>query len=158
MPIVSCKICGKKFYAKPNWLKRGWGKYCSRKCQYKGQLKGKFVYCDQCGKKIWRPPAQLKHSKSGKFFCSKSCQTLWRNKVYSGPNHPFWTGGESTYRKVLIENKVSPICARCGERDQRVLTAHHKDGNRKNNKIKNLMWLCFNCHHLVHRHDESLNK
>lgn len=116
-----------------------------------------LVRAPGCGKKIWRAPKDLKHSKSGKFFCSKSHQTLWRNKVYSGPNHPLWTGGESTYRKTLIENGISPICARCGEKDQRVLTVHHKDGNRKNNTIKNLVWLCLNCHHLVQRHNESIN-
>lgn len=151
IPNVKCKICGKKFYAKPNWLKRGWGKYCSRKCQFKAQLKGKFVYCDICGKKIWREPKHLTHSKSGKFFCSKSHQTLWRNKFYSGPNHPFWTGGEDTYRRVLLEAKVPLKCSQCGYSDKRVLVAHHKDENRKNNKLKNLEWFCRNCHYLIHK-------
>ena len=151
MPEVSCKICGKRFYAKPSWLILGHGKYCSKKCQFLAQKKGKFVFCDICGKRIWRAPRCLKGSKSGKFFCSKSCQTLWRNKVYSGSNHPLWNGGEDTYRKILIKTKKPLICRRCKYSDKRVLVAHHKDKNRKNNKIKNLEWLCRNCHYLIHK-------
>ena len=150
MPIVSCKICGKKFYAKPNWLEKGWGKYCSRQCQFKSQRKGKFVYCYQCGRKIWRWPCALEHSKSGNFFCSKSCQAIWRNKIYSGPNHPLWTGGYKKYRDILLRSEVPLVCSKCGCKDKRVLVAHHKDGNRRNKNLKNLEWLCRNCHYLIH--------
>jgi hypothetical protein len=151
MPLIRCKICGKEFYAKPSWLKRGWGKYCSSKCQYKAQLKGKFVYCDICGKKIWRKPLQLKRSKSRKFFCSKSCQTLWRNREFKGPRHGNWKGGENIdHKKFLIQNGIKPICKLCGCKDERVLAVHHLDRDKKHNNIKNLAWLCHNCHHLVH--------
>jgi hypothetical protein len=147
---AKCSICGKEFYVKPSHLKRGWGKYCSKKCQNKGQIKGKFLYCNQCGKKIWRTPRDLKHSKSGKIFCSKSCQTLWRNRLYSGSNHPFWTGGLDKYRRVLLEAKIPLICNKCGYNNEQVLVAHHKDRNRKNKSLKNLEWLCRNCHYLIH--------
>lgn len=157
MPQGKCKICHKKFYVKPSHLERGWGKYCSKKCQSKAQLKGKYINCASCMKKIWRTPADFRKSKSKDFFCSKSCQTIWRNKIYSGPKHSNWAGGESTYRKTLIENGIPQICFRCGGKDQRVLTVHHKNKDRKNNKIKNLIWLCLNCHYLVHRYNESIN-
>lgn len=150
MLLVRCKICKEEFYAKPSWLKRGWGKYCSAKCQHRAQLKGRFVYCEICKKKIWRAPRDFKHSKSGKFFCSKSCQTLWRNKFFSGPNHPFWKGGERLYRKILFKAGLRPACSRCGYSNEKVLVVHHKDENRKNKNIKNLEWLCRNCHYLVH--------
>jgi len=157
MPIVKCKICQKKFYAKPNWLKRGWGKYCSPECQHKAQLRGKFVYCEICGKKIWRMPRQLIHSKSRKFFCNKSCQTLWRNRFYSGPNHPFWKGGHhQQYRKFLLNSNMAQRCKMCGNNDRRLLVVHHKDEKRNNNKVQNLVWLCLNCHHLVHYYQEKV--
>ena len=156
MPIRKCKICGREFYVKPSRLKRGEGKFCSKKCQFEGQKKGKFVNCEVCGKKIWKRLHELKHSKSGKFFCSKSCQTKWRNKIFSGPKHPFWEGGIRVYRKILIENGIKPVCARYGLKDERVLTVHHLDRNRKNNSVKNLVWLCLNCHYLVHRYNESV--
>jgi len=152
-----CKVCGKNFYVKPYFLKRGWGKYCSKKCQFQGQKNGEFVKCFSCGKKTWRTPKDFANSKSGKFFCSKRCQTLWRNKVYSGPNHPLWAGGITIYRKILLENGTKMVCEKCGEEDERLITVHHINGNRRNNDVKNLVWLCLNCHHLVHRHNERIN-
>ena len=159
MPIVSCKICRKKFYAKPSHIKKGWGKFCSAKCQYKSYLKGKFVNCNICGKEIWRKPLQLKRSKSKKFFCSKSCQTLWRNREFSGFRHPNWKGGLNIeHKNILIRNRIKPICKRCGYKDERVLAVHHLDKNKKHNNVRNLVWLCHNCHHLVHYYQIKIPK
>lgn len=157
MPFVSCKICKKSFYAKPNHLRRGWGIFCSAKCQYKSYLKGKLVNCEICGKKVWRQPSKIEHSKSKKFFCSKSHQTLWRNHFFSGERHPNWKNGENIkHQEFLLQSGVKPICKLCRCNDFRVLAVHHIDQNRRNNKIDNLTWLCFNCHHLVHIHKVSL--
>ncbi len=154
MPYRNCKICGKKFLAKPSWLKNGWGIYCSSECQYLGQRKGKFVKCAICGKEIWRKPLQLKRSKSNQYFCSKSCQTLWRNRIFKGINHPNWKNGENVeYRKILIDSNIKPICKLCGYSDIRALEVHHLDKIRSHNTVDNLVWLCRNCHHLVHCHN-----
>jgi len=119
---VSTTVC-LTFYCS-FFLKRGWGKYSSRKCQFKTQLKGRFVYCNQCGKKIWREPKHLKRSKSGEFFSNKSDQTLWRNKVYSGPNHPFWKGGTRVYRnkykEILLKAGIPSLCSQCGYNNEAV--------------------------------------
>lgn len=153
MPLVKCKICKSEFYAKPNWLKIGYGKYCSRKCHHESQKNGRIVKCFICGKDTYRANKDLLKSKSKKYFCSKSCQTIWRNTiVFIGSNHSNWRGGESTYRNILIRNKISKSCKLCMIKDGRVLTAHHIDSNRKNNELNNLVWLCHNCHYLVH-HD-----
>jgi len=150
MPQVKCKICDKEFYVKPSHQKLGYGKYCSRNCQRKGQVKGKYVLCEFCGKEIWRIPRDIKRSKSNKFFCSKSCQTKWRNKLFSGNKHANWKGGEYTYHRIMREHNIRAICSRCGIDDKKVLVIHHKDHNRKNNNIDNLVWLCRNCHYLTH--------
>lgn len=155
MPIVSCKICGKNFYTKPNWLKKGWGKYCSRECQFKAQRKGNFVSCHRCGKKIWRQPRYLIRSEI--FFCTKLCMMKWRNKLQRGPDHPNWTGGKyMNHSALLIGTGIEPSCKRCNRRDRRVLLVHHTDGDRCNNDISNLVFLCYNCHYLIHNYNESL--
>lgn len=156
MPQVRCKICRKEFYAKPNHLKLGWGKYCSNKCRSRGSRKGKYVICEICGKEAWKMPKDLRGSKSGKFFCGKSCQTKWRNVKYSGPNHPLWRGGEFTYYRIMKESKIPSKCKLCGQEDKRALIIHHKDCNRKNYNINNLAWLCRNCHYLVHNYGEKI--
>lgn len=156
MPYNKCKICSQEFYIKPSHLKLGYGKYCSIKCRGESQKKGKYVNCDICGEKVWKMPKDLKSSKSGKFFCSKSCQTKWRNKYYSGDKHRLWQGGVYVYRDVMIKSNIDQICKKCGIDDLRVLVVHHKDRNRKNNHLNNLVWLCRNCHSLIHNHDEKI--
>ena len=159
MPIVKCKICKKEFYAKPNWLKRGWGKFCSSKCQHEAQRKGEFVRCEICEKEIWRMPQKLKHSKSGKYFCCKAHQTLWRNRIFSGEKHWNWKNGENVkYKSILLKNKVKEVCKVCKCDDTRILAVHHLDNNHKNNSLENLVFLCHNCHHLVHFHKIKIPK
>lgn len=158
MGFVKCRICVKQFYVKPSHRERGWGKFCSIKCRTKSQLKGKNVNCFSCAKQIYRTPKDLRSSKSGKFFCSKSCQTIWRNRIlFSGENHSNWKYGKSVYRRILIDASQNKFCNLCRILDMRILVVHHKDHNRENNKVDNLMWLCLNCHFLVH-HDEALER
>lgn len=159
MPIIKCRICNKLFYARPSHIKRGDCKYCSNQCAYKGRLKGKFVKCAICGKSIWRTPRHFNHSKSNKFFCDKSCQTLWRNSVmYIGSNHPNWKGGVYAYKDILIRKGIRRICRRCSVRDSRILTVHHIDLNHNNNGSGNLTWLCYNCHFLIHKDKQEREK
>ena len=157
MPIVKCKLCLKKFYGKPYFLKIGEAKYCSPACQYEGRKNGKNIPCYICGKESYKQLKKLKKSKSGKFFCSKSCQTVWRNQEFIGIKHHNWKTGLFAYRSILTRNKIPKFCNLCKTKDIRVLATHHIDRNRENNKVSNLAWLCHNCHFLVHHHKaESL--
>lgn len=152
MPIVICKKCKNEFKAKPSWIKYGHGIYCSTHCQYEGRKNGKVIKCFICDKESYKQKKALDKSKSGKFFCSKSCQTKWRNQEFVGIKHANWKNGLSAYRSVLTRNKIIPVCVLCGGKDKRVLAVHHIDKDRKNNNVANLAWLCHNCHFLVH-HD-----
>lgn len=152
MPYVACRICGSAFHAKPSWLAVGWGKYCSPVCQYQGRKTGRTVPCYICGKKTYKPKQKLTRSKSGKYFCSKSCQTRWRNSVFVGPKHANWKDGKNTYRTILNRMGIPKICRRCATADSRILAGHHIDRNPRNNSPKNLAWLCHNCHFLVHHY------
>lgn len=150
MPKNKCKICGTAFYVKPSHAKLGYGKYCSKKCAGQGLRRGENVACHTCGAKTWKMHKDIARSKSNKFFCNKSCQAKWRNKEFSGINHPNWCGGEFTYYRVMRENNIKPVCRDCGYENKKALVIHHKDQNRRNNDISNLTWLCRNCHYLVH--------
>lgn len=152
MPYLPCKICKNKFYAKPRHIKIGWGKYCSTKCQYEGQHNGKFFQCGTCNKKVYRTPKAIKNSRSGRFFCNKSCFAIWKNAhLFFGEDHVNWKHGKHAYHNVMKRNNRPPICTDCGIKDKRVLIVHHIDRNRLNNKIDNLKWLCRNCHYIEHK-------
>ena len=161
MPDVICKVCKTGFYAKPSWLKNGWGQYCSNKCKQEGQKTGRVVSCFICGKQAYKSGKDLKKSKSKKYFCNKSCQTIWRNSVaFVGSKHPNWKGGHSSesYRRILRRAGKKEACSLCATKDKRILAAHHIDHNHKNNRPKNLTWLCHNCHFLVHHFKDQRSK
>ena len=154
----TCKKCKKKFLTKAFYVKRGQGIYCSRPCHFLDARERILKHCDTCGAETFKKPTQIRRSKSGKYFCNKSCQTIWRNAYFHGEGHPNYKEGLYSYRSVLDRNKVVAICRRCKTTDKRVLAVHHIDQNRKNNKVTNLAWLCHNCHHLIHRYPEERKK
>ena len=146
-----CLVCGDDVFVKNYHEKKGWGKYCSKACQAKDQIKGKWLECDNCGKQVYRTPKDFKRSKSGKFFCSVNCHCSWENKnSRCGEKAPNWTSGQTAYRALLKRHGAPEACAACSIEDKRVLVVHHRDSNRKNNKPENLQWLCRNCHCLAH--------
>jgi hypothetical protein len=155
MPRLPCIVCSTLFYAKPSHISKGWGKFCSKECQYESQKTGKFVACFRCGTSTYRNKNSLSRSDSGNFFCTKSCQTIWRNQQYRQEKHANWVDGKSSYRAVLLRENRPLICTKCSTNDKRVLAVHHLDRNRANNTPENLVWLCHNCHFLVHNFKEE---
>ena len=155
MPRLNCRVCDKDFYVKPSHLARGWGKYCSKTCNYKARKTGAVFSCFTCSKEVYKSLTDQAKSESGRHFCGKSCQTVWRNSfLYAGKNHANWKSGEASYRSILLRSGTPLVCTKCQSLDKRVLAVHHKDRNRKNNAVSNLIWLCHNCHFLVH-HDQN---
>lgn len=154
MPYRNCELCSTEFYVKPSHLKLGWGKYCSNNCYHEAARTGDLFKCNVCKKETYKSKKEQRRSKSGKYFCSKSCQTAWRNSNYSGSGHSNWKNGKGSYRVSLLRSQRKQICEKCKTDDTRILAVHHKDKNRDNNVLSNLIWLCHNCHYLVH-HDRK---
>lgn len=68
---------------------KGQKTYCSNECRKLGQFKGEICKCGYCGKEIYKPRAEIKKSKSGFMFCSKSCSCSYNNTaIRSGKNNP----------------------------------------------------------------------
>lgn len=53
-------------------------------------------------------------------------------------------GKKNSYREYKKK-----YCEKCGKKEK--LIVHHIDGNRNNNKIKNLMTICESCHKIEHK-------
>jgi len=154
MPMVMCRLCTKEFYAKPSWLKDGNGKYCSRICSGLSHRKGRKVECTICKAEVYKSLKSIKGSQSGKLFCSKKCSLLWHNSYFIREKHGNWKTGEFSYKRHVLRSGVKAYCRLCGKNDYRILLIHHLDKNRKNNALRNLTWLCHNCHFLAHRYKE----
>lgn len=107
------------------------------------------VNCLICNKEINRHPSQIKRSKCGKIYCSRSCANSENNKLRKGNKNPNFKTGISIYRKTKLEVEDNK-CFDCSNGDYRVLEVHHIDGNRKNNNLDNLVILCANCHLIRH--------
>ncbi len=103
--------------------------------------------CNNCGKDFEKPQSYFKN-KSGLYYCSKSCAVTKNNCLRLGERHPNWKGGFRSYRRFGLKNK----CESCGEGKYWLLLVHHKDKDRNNNSLENLITLCYNCHaeqHLI---------
>jgi hypothetical protein len=93
------------------------------------------VICAECGNKFEVKSNRFKKSKSGLFFCCRECKDNVLN----------FSLAKVTYSKRAFKHKVNK-CEDCGEERRYLLIVHHKDGNNKNNNLKNLEIVCNNCH------------
>ena len=133
-----CLQCGEKFETVPSELKRGHGKFCSRSCSrtYRN-LHNNPTNQESIRKKISQNHADV----SG-----------LNNPMYGrrGKLAPGYIDGRNsfageTYRKVLLAHGVLPKCKLCNSSFGRI-EVHHIDGNRENNDLSNLVFLCQKCH------------
>lgn len=60
---------------------------------------------------------------------------------------------EEPHRKLLLQSKIPIRCKLCGINENInfiQMSVHHVDGNKKNNDISNLVWICESCHQYLH--------
>lgn len=110
------------------------------------------VECYACSKAFDKIPSEIKKSKSGKHFCSKSCATSVNNlgiKRFDG--FPWEVLGRSSVRKKWISKGNSMVCVSCGfdgsDKPWCIQLDHvipvSEGGSNCNT---NLQPLCLNCH------------
>jgi len=144
-------------------VKRGAGKYCSRKCYSEAQKTGTIKKCLICGKEFYVVANKIKIGQ-GK-YCSWEC----RAKGQAGKNNSQWKGGRKKNSNGYIEVLLSPthrffcMCKKSNyisehrlimakklnrplEKDERV---HHINGKRDDNRIENLLLILPRKPHLL---------
>lgn len=118
-------------------------KYCSLSCRDRAYKQtGKF--------KEYRMRHAIKHNKVKHPGVGKG------GAPHSGALNPAWKGGVTLTQKVRHQVKLTKKkCEACGK-DLTNAThyewcIHHKDHNKRNNKLQNLMLLCKRCHQIHHK-------
>ena len=99
------------------------------------KLHGRICHsCDYKRNKEWFKKRQIRRKEEGyykDYFRRTSCQ----RKRYS----------------FLAKEHYGLTCMDCGyKKEPKILQVHHKDRDRKNNDLKNLIVLCPNCHMIRH--------
>ena len=136
----TCKQCGKEFKVWPCIIKKGRGKFCSISCG--------TTYRNLHDNPSWRPEVRKKISDNHADISGEN------NPMYgirlTGDKNPSYIDGRTKYneyyRMVAFENKECK-CEVCGkEGNPKDFDVHHKDKNRKYNKLQNLIIACPSCH------------
>lgn len=141
-----CKFCNNVFLDRINGIR----KYCSLNCKHEDMKKRVKVKCTYCDKEFFKILSKLKNSKSGLYFCSRSCkdkaQTISFGCQQIMPRHYNKINSNNTYRKHAFR-LLKHECAICEYNEyERILEVHHIDEDRNNSNISNLIILCPNCH------------
>jgi len=123
-----------------------WGKKPRGK-NYPSRFSLRVKFCIICQKRFLNPYKATK-------TCSRKCQYIHHSNTMTGKltkekNHN-WKGGISPYpnhyrmmKQRLIILMEKPKCERCGKKATEI---HHKDENKSNHGLSNLMAICHPCH------------
>lgn len=100
------------------------------------------MVCDICGK-IYR--RAISHANFITKTCSLKCRGIaTRTEFPSAKDVP-------AVRKWLLRRGMIKVCQHCGfDSVEEILIVHHKDRDRTNNGLDNLIVLCPNCHSIEH--------
>lgn len=155
----NCEYCSNTFNARLKEVKRGYGRYCTRSCSTKAHRAIEAaavvpnVSCSNCSKEFYKNDSKKKLSKSGHFFCCRSCKDFAQRIggiAEIMPPHYGTGNGVHDYRQRAFD-AYEHSCASCGwNLIDDVLEVHHKDRDRSNNDLSNLILLCPTCHDTEH--------
>ena len=117
----------------------------------KGPWKEANCSCLNCGKKFRTKPSRIAIGK-GK-YCSRKCKGIGQSKNWSNESNPHWKGGKVVSRgyvlvktneereKYYTEEHRLIMEKHIGRDLTNIEVVHHINGNKKDNRIENLMLL-----------------
>lgn len=156
-----CLQCGKEFETPNAWIKKGAGKFCSRKCSDLSKVGIKHfnnkqvkLICSICGLEYKVKNYRKDKSKT----CSNKCLAVYRGQLLQGENHHNWKGGISDRNRDAKKWAFDIVdrdkkCIKCGNTEN--LHAHHIKSFSEypdlRYDINNGITLCKKCHAEEHK-------
>lgn len=141
----SCENCGKNFKAYN--YRKDTSKYCSLECYHKATRKSTISKCINCNKEFTK-----KYENAPQKFCCYKCFCDYKKKLpkkatlgKNGYKYVWMTDGSAKKEHIYIMENI------IGRKLKKNECVHHKDGNRSNNDISNLMLMTRGEHSSLHR-------
>lgn len=142
-----CVICGKHFFKHiaPSEIALGHGVVCSKEC--KGILirdrerNGFYKICEKCGKEFWVSKSKEKYHHPK--FCSRICWNPIEKGMAISIDGYYVICGIKVHR-TMMENKI-------GRKLLSSEIVHHKNGNKLDNRLKNLQIVSRSEHNKIHK-------
>lgn len=95
--------------------------------------------CNNCNSFVWKTPGEIRQSKSGRVFCSRSCAAKYNNKLY--PKRELENNCALCCKPIRSANKYCNICYRqkyfLSDKTLEEASAGRKDNNRYTGVRKN---------------------
>lgn len=90
--IVHCDYCGAELEIQPCHQHKRWH-FCNHECHNKFEsfgphTTGSFYACEQCGKEVWKTPAEVERVEH--VFCSGACAGKFRQRRTISVCPPLW--------------------------------------------------------------------
>lgn len=152
-----CLTCHKRFTVTPSDKAVGRGLYCSRRCS--GNRAPAFDVV--LAMTLWEDGRSARQVAIAVEHDEIAIRRWLRRLGIYEPRHARgkqthnWKGGAKSYRKHALQVH-GKRCDRCGyARHPAILQVHHKDRDRQNNNIQNLIPLCPTCHEEVHYEEKT---
>lgn len=121
MLALECYECNKTFSLPKMYIKDAYSKnhttqakFCSLECSGQSRLKAVKLQCSNCNIEIIKTPSEIKKSKSGNFFCSRSCAAKFNNKNKS---HGTRRSKLETWLESKLIKKYTNLDIRFNEKD-----------------------------------------
>jgi len=135
--MKKCIMCGKEFIVSKYNKDQ---KYC----------------CKQCGRKHYHIVNREKSNKqSNDWYKNNRQDKLVKMARYRSENKDLfdWYKNKERFdgQRLKVLERDNYMCQTCGVPGGKELNVHHKDKNRKNNQLSNLITLCHSCHSRLHR-------
>lgn len=152
----TCKNCGKVFQLRRCNVAEGRGLYCSIKCSSEDRKK---TFDTALALERWTAgdsvPAVARAVGTTKHIIERWIKSLglYEPRHAKGDQVHTWKGGVKITAKHYTQVRAiaGNACERCSyDACPDILEVHHKDRNRKNNRLENLELLCPNCHAIEH--------